>query len=95
MNGSDKYCHRRALAGGDLTNWYTLTTEPNYETWPLTMTVVNNEETNTVTVRFKTSTLTLFCEYNDIFESGSDLVVGWIPDPTDQGIEFSSITVTR
>ena len=53
-----------------------------------------------MTVRFTSSTLDLECKYNDSFDVGSDLVVGWNPDPSykvniTKEVVFSSITLTR
>ena len=62
-------------------NWYELSTEHNWETWPVSMEIINDFESNAVTVRFSSSTVDLECVYNDTFESESDLVMGWNSDP--------------
>ena len=95
----DSYPHRQALAGGDSSNWYEISDVGNGNNWPLTMTILINEDVNTVTVRFTSSTLDLECVYYDSFQSDSDLVVGWNPDPsledTPDAVIIDSITLTR
>lgn len=102
MNAYDhhEYVHRQTLAGGNVQNWHNLTTESNYEGWPITLKILNDEDANTVTVRFISSNVDVECEYNDSFDIGSDLVVGWNPDASwaaniTKEVVFSSISIAR
>ena len=77
-------------------NWHKLSTVLNGNNWPVSITVTNDIEANTVTVRFFSSAVDLECVYEDAFESTTDLKVGWNPDlySGSDETDVSSVTIS-
>ena len=67
---------RVALAGGNVSDWYLLTSDPNDETWPITLNITNDVASNQVTFSFVSDTLNLECIYNDTFPLDEDVILG-------------------
>jgi len=80
------------LAGGSWWMWNKLTSSPNGNTWPVTITVTNNARDGTSTFRVVSNTIDLSCSFTEAFAADTPLTFGMVPDVL-KDMQIESITV--